>query len=191
MKFKKFLLGVLVSTSVVGVSLSDERGNIERGIGQENSQKQVEISQEIKNLIQQIKQAPPEERYKYMNQLKLKIRELNQQERIKVVNQLREELHHKATDRAQHSVERIHNENTERYHESHQERQHNFMNRNDETQNRFMNNKEHENKKMYDINDRDHNGKRNQPSRSFNDPDRPNTIDDSRNHRENDQMRGR
>ncbi len=151
MKIRKLFLGALISISMAGLSTADEQGNRGIGIGGENSQHQVEISQEIKNLIEQIKHAPPQERYRYMNQLKIKIRELNQQERVKIVNQLREELHNRTTERAEHNMERMHN-NMEHSQESHQERQHNFMNRNDEMQNRFIGNEEHENRRYHGRN---------------------------------------
>jgi vacuolar-type H+-ATPase subunit I/STV1 len=49
-------------------------------------------AQEIKSLIEKVKNAPPEEKYKYMNQLKIIIRNLHSEERKKVIKQIMKEL---------------------------------------------------------------------------------------------------
>ncbi len=51
-----------------------------------------QISREIKTLIEKVKTAPPEEKYKYMNQLKIIIRNLHSEERKKIMKELIKEL---------------------------------------------------------------------------------------------------
>ncbi len=49
-------------------------------------------SEEIIRLIEEVKKAPPEERYKVMNRLKLKLREMNQREREEAIKRVYMEL---------------------------------------------------------------------------------------------------
>ncbi len=51
-----------------------------------------EISYDIKSLIEKVKTAPPEEKYKYMNQLKIIIRNLHAEDRKKIMKQIVKEL---------------------------------------------------------------------------------------------------
>ncbi len=55
---------------------------------------QTDIEQEIRNLIAQVKNAPPSERYKKMNQLKQFIKHLKTEERIKIMKKLHKQLEH-------------------------------------------------------------------------------------------------
>ncbi len=59
------------------------------------------ISYEIKSLIEKVKNAPPEEKYKYMNQLKIIIRNLHSEDRKKVMKEIVEELKNKRAGNAQ------------------------------------------------------------------------------------------
>ena len=47
---------------------------------------------EILRLIEEVKKAPPEERYKVMNRLKLKLREMNRKEREEAIKRVYMEL---------------------------------------------------------------------------------------------------
>ncbi len=51
-----------------------------------------EIEREINELLKEVKSAPPEERYKVMNELKLKLRELNRREREEAIRRIYREL---------------------------------------------------------------------------------------------------
>lgn len=53
----------------------------------------TDISIQIQKLINEVKLAPPSERYKKMNQLKLLIRKLKAEERIKIMKKLHQQLH--------------------------------------------------------------------------------------------------
>ncbi len=58
-----------------------------------NSVENPDIKAKIEKLIQEVKQAPPSERYKKMNQLKLFVKKLKAEERIKIMKQLHRQLH--------------------------------------------------------------------------------------------------
>ena len=47
---------------------------------------------EILRLIEEVKKAPPSERYKIMNELKIKLRELNRKEREEMIREVYERL---------------------------------------------------------------------------------------------------
>ncbi len=51
-------------------------------------EKQENTAKEIKILLKKIKSAPPEEKYKYMNELKKIIRKLHKKEREKLIKEL-------------------------------------------------------------------------------------------------------
>jgi len=50
------------------------------------------FGEDFEKLIEQIKKAPPEERYIYMNELKLRLRELHEERRKEIVKKLYREL---------------------------------------------------------------------------------------------------
>ncbi len=52
-----------------------------------------DITTQIQKLINEVKIAPPSERYKKMNQLKLLIKKLNNEERIKIMKKIHKQLH--------------------------------------------------------------------------------------------------
>ncbi len=90
--------------------------------------------EDIKRLIEEIKKAPPEERYKLMNRLKLKLREINASERNRFLKLLRKELSAgKHKDRVY--VERI----KEKI--KHRAKLRKEFNKNDEMRQRFRNRK--------------------------------------------------
>lgn len=51
-----------------------------------------DIHEDVQTLLKKVKTAPPEERYKVMNELKLKLRELNKREREEVIRKIYREL---------------------------------------------------------------------------------------------------
>lgn len=65
---------------------------------------------EILELIDKIKSVPPHERYIYMNRLKLKLRELNEEQREKVIRELYREFkgRHHERDEREYEKEEIH-----------------------------------------------------------------------------------
>ncbi|HHJ64725.1 MAG TPA: hypothetical protein ENJ61_07445 [Aquifex aeolicus] len=80
---------------------------------------------EIIRLIEEVKRAHPEERYKVMNELKLRLRELNRREREEMIRKIYEELkgeraeHH---EREEHYEREEHHEHREEIEEDHEER---------------------------------------------------------------------
>jgi len=61
---------------------------------------------EILRLVEEVKKAPPEERYKVMNELKLKLRELNKHEREEMIRKVYRELKgHEAHEKYEHRFE--------------------------------------------------------------------------------------
>ena len=143
MRTKKLLTGVLTTFAFVSLSFADVGDNLQsrnhHGIGQENSQAQTQISQEIRDLVNQIRNAPPEERYKLMNQFKEKIRELNQNERHKVVEQLREEMQEGIHEKHMEMEQKHMGEGREHGMEKRQW----MFNRNEDFQERHQKNSEH------------------------------------------------
>ncbi len=51
-----------------------------------------DLHQEILEILDRVKRTPPEERYKVMNELKLKLRELSMEEREEMIREIYEEL---------------------------------------------------------------------------------------------------
>ncbi len=60
---------------------------------------------EILRLVEEVKKAPPEERYKVMNELKLKLRELNRHEREEMIRKVYRELKGEEHERFEHKME--------------------------------------------------------------------------------------
>ena len=77
MKNFKVFISFLISVSIVGVSVSNEK---------------ADIKTKIEKLIEEVKKAPPSEKYKKMNQLKLFIKKLKAKERIKIMKKLHKQL---------------------------------------------------------------------------------------------------
>jgi len=75
MKLKKIFVGFLIG--VFSLSYGGE---------------EILIKSKIEKLIQEVKKAPPSERYKKMNQLKLFIKKLKAEERINIMKQLHRQL---------------------------------------------------------------------------------------------------
>jgi len=90
---------------------------------------------EILRLIEEVKKAPPEEKYKVMNELKLHLRELNRREREEMIRKIYEEFRENREDRhereeiyEQHEEYEEHREKyeeefEEKYYEKHEERE--------------------------------------------------------------------
>jgi len=82
---------------------------------------------EIIRLIEEVKRAHPEERYKVMNELKLRLRELNRREREEMIRKIYEEFkgerveHHEREDHREHREEigEEYEERYEKYEEKH------------------------------------------------------------------------
>ncbi len=77
-----------------------------------------DIEMEIRTLIEEVKKAPPEERYKVMNRLKLKLRELSTREREEAIKRVYMELKGER-HREKHE---LHEEKVEERHERHEEK---------------------------------------------------------------------
>ena len=60
---------------------------------------------EILQLVEEVKKAPPEERYKVMNELKLKLRELNRHEREEMIRKVYRELKGEEHEKLEHRME--------------------------------------------------------------------------------------
>lgn len=77
MNIRKLLIGFLIGvlfTSTYGSDIQD-------------------VKEKISELIREVKEAPPSERYKKMNKLKLFVKKLKAEERIKVMKKLHKQLH--------------------------------------------------------------------------------------------------
>lgn len=88
---------------------------------------------EIRELIEKVKRAPADERYKVMNELKLKLREMNRREREEAIRKIYMELKgEEYRERHEERYEREHEreEMMERYEEVH-ERKEEMMERRD------------------------------------------------------------
>ncbi len=60
---------------------------------------------EILRLVEEVKKAPPEERYKVMNELKLKLREMSRHEREEMIKKVYRELKEGEHERFEHRME--------------------------------------------------------------------------------------
>ncbi len=80
-----------------------------------------ELEREISDLIHRVKSAPPEERYKVMNELKTKLRELSERERHSAVEKVYKELKgERHEEREEH--EHMDRDHESRYGEKHEEK---------------------------------------------------------------------
>ena len=80
-----------------------------------------DLEHEISELIHRVKSAPPEERYKVMNELKTKLREMSERERHSAIEKVYRELkgeRHEGREEHEH-VDRDHED---RYGEKHEEK---------------------------------------------------------------------
>lgn len=78
---------------------------------------------EIIRLIEEVKRAHPEERYRVMNELKLKLRELNRREREEMIRKVYEELKGEREERYEREEHHDYREEFEEaYEEKHEER---------------------------------------------------------------------
>ncbi len=84
-----------------------------------------DIEKDIVRLLEEVKKAPPDERYKVMNELKLRLRELNERERDEMIRKIYHELKgkEKIERHEEHMYEEKHEEKFERgYEERHEEK---------------------------------------------------------------------
>ena len=77
--------------------------------------------EEIVNLIEKVKRTPPDERYRVMNELKLKLRELSREEREEMILRIYKELKGEMEERFERFEERF--EREEVHEERHGERE--------------------------------------------------------------------
>ena len=84
---------------------------------------------EIRELIEKIKKSPPEERYIHMNELKLRLRELNEEQREEVIRRLYRELSGREYEREgrEHEEKRKHMYEREEEHEREMEHEEGMM----------------------------------------------------------------
>ena len=120
--FFSFLVSVLIASSSAGLD--------------------VDVKAKIERLIQEVKQAPPSERYKKMNQLKLFVKKLKAEERIKIMKQLHKQLRARG-GRHNHGMMHIHK--GQKFGKDHMEMR-NMKEKYKEHMKNEMHNKEHFNK---------------------------------------------
>ena len=80
------------------------------------------IEKDIERLLEEVKKAPPSERYKVMNELKLRLRELNERDREEAIERVYRKLKGKEHMEREEQEHRYEREHEERYDERHEER---------------------------------------------------------------------
>jgi len=76
-----------------------------------------DVERDIVRLIEEVKRADPDERYKIMNELKLRLRELNRREREEMIRKVYEELRGEREERHEYEERYEHHEEHEEEHE--------------------------------------------------------------------------
>ncbi len=104
MKFLKLIAILLVLT----IGYSEAQTNRGKDVSENQRMTNKDLKSNIQNLIEKIKQAPPDEKYIYVNKLKLIIKELNAKERRQVIERLRKQLRDKRRDRERNYNHREH-----------------------------------------------------------------------------------
>ncbi len=72
--------------------------------------------EQLRELLEEVKKAPPEERYKVMNRVKLLLREMNRREREEAIREIYRELKGERYEREEHEREEMVEEFEEREH---------------------------------------------------------------------------
>ncbi len=104
---KKFLIVFIFFVGFTSLSLG-------------NNGKTKDISAQILKLINEVKNTPPSERYKKMNQLKLLVKKLKAEERIKIMKKLHQQLQNSKDTKLHEHMHRY--SNTEHFtHKEHME----------------------------------------------------------------------
>ncbi len=142
-----------VSTSNQTISVEKDGRGV--SVEHENSATNPEVPSDIKQLIEKVKNAPVEEKYKYMNQLKLKLREISAEKRKMLINKIVNMLHEHENERK----ESIHmgnkmEHNMKNYMEKAKEREHNFTEKEEMMEGRMEHTMENH---MERIMEREHN----------------------------------
>lgn len=119
MKMKKLLVSGILTLGFVGVGFAAQNQgsgtNVSVDVQNQGTSTQVDVQvgasaggtlpADIQTIIQQIKNAPESERYIYMNQLKMKLRELSAEERHEIMKEIMDELHEGREEKSEHYVD--------------------------------------------------------------------------------------
>jgi len=86
MKKVKLLAAAILTAGLTSAFAAPQDTDVEQQKSQTTTQQELKnsVSPEIQQLVEQVKNAPPSEKYIYMNQLKQKLRELSADERREI-----------------------------------------------------------------------------------------------------------
>ena len=102
MKKVKLLAAAILTAGLTSAFAAPQDTDVEQQKSQTTTQQELKnsVSPEIQQLVEQVKNAPPSEKYIYMNQLKQKLRELSADERREVMQEVVKDLRHGGKEEA-------------------------------------------------------------------------------------------